>query len=192
MKILKILFIVLILIVAIIVVIGLFLPSDITVERTITINTTPLQIFPQINNLPNWSKWTVWAQMDTNMTNIYEGSEAGEGSIYKWSGNEEVGSGMITITKSDSSEGIWYDMSMEEGQFQSKGYITYEPEEDQTSVTWGYQADAGGNIIFKYVMVFFKPYVEHDFDMGLQGLKNLVESDSTMHQVEADSINEGY
>jgi hypothetical protein len=192
MKVLKILFIILVLIIAVIIVIGLFLPSEITVERTLTINAPPLQIYPQINNLHNWSKWTVWAQMDTNMTNIYEGLEAGEGSIYKWSGNEDVGSGIITITKSDSNEGIWYDMSMEEGQFQSKGYITYEPEEDQTSVTWGYHADAGGNIIFKYVMVFFKPYIKHDFDKGLQGLKNLVESDSTMHQVEADSINEGY
>lgn len=192
MKVLKILFIILILIIAIIIVIGLFLPSEISVERTVTINAPPSQIFNQINNFRNWSNWTAWAKKDTNMTNTYEGSETGEGSIYKWSGNENVGNGILTMTKSDSNQGIWYNMSMEDGQFQSKGYITYEPMGDQTNVKWGYQANAGSNILFKYVMVFFKPYIEHDFDEGLQGLKSLVESDSTMHQIEADSINENY
>lgn len=188
MKALKIFLGILVLIIAIIIVIGLFLPSEITIERTTAINATPSQIFPQLNDFRNWSKWTAWAKKDSNMTNIYEGSEAGEGSIYKWSGNEDVGSGLLTMTKSDSNQGVWYDMSMEDGQFQSKGYITYELEGDQTNVHWGYQADTGGNIIFKYVMVFFKPYIQHDFDEGLQGLKKLVEPDSISDQTEADSI----
>lgn len=192
MKVLKILFGILILIVAVIIVIGLFLPSEINVERTITINAKPVKIFTQINNFRNWSKWTAWAKKDTNMVNTYEGPETGEGSIYKWSGNEQVGSGVLTITKSDSTQGVWYDMSMEDGKFQSKGYITYKPSGDQTNVTWGYEASTGGNILIKYVMAFFKPYIVHDYDEGLQGLKNLVESDSTMHQEEADSINENY
>ena len=188
MKVLKILFIILVLIIAIIIVIGLFLPSEINVQRTIVISSTPTQIFPQINKFRNWSNWTAWAKKDTNMTNTFEGPVTGEGSIYKWSGNENVGNGMLTMTKSDSNQGIWYDMSMEDGQFQSKGYLTYEPVEDQTNVTWGYEADAGSNILMKYVMVFFKPYIQHDYDEGLQGLKKLVESDSVSNQTKTDSI----
>lgn len=178
MKALKILLGVLVLIALIIIIIGLFLPSEIDVERSINVNAAPTVIYPQINNFRNWSKWTVWAKRDSNITNIFEGPEEGEGSIYKWSGNEQVGSGILKITKSDSNHGVWYDMAMDDGKFLSKGSITYEPNGDSTRVTWGYQAQTGANIIFKYVMVFFKPYIEHDFDAGLKGLKQVVESDS--------------
>ena len=80
------------------------------------------------------------------------------------------------------------DMTMEDGQFQSKGYITYQSKGDSIDVIWGYHADIGGNIILKYVMVFFKPYIEHDFDEGLQGLQKLVEFDSISEPTEVDSI----
>jgi hypothetical protein len=180
MKALKIILGVLTLIVMVIIIIGLFLPSELTVSRTTTINAPYSSIHAQVNNFRNWSNWTAWAKQDTNITNTYEGPETGAGSIYKWSGNEALGKGMITMTQSDTGKGVWYDMSMEDGQFLSKGSITYDSMGDSTMVTWSYQADTGGNIIFKFVMVFFKPYIEHDFDEGLQGLKILVESDSSL------------
>jgi len=191
MKALKIILGVIAIILMVIIIIGLFLPSEVNVERSVTIHAQPSDIHPYVNDFRNWSGWTAWAKRDTNITNIYEGPETGAGSIYKWSGNEEAGSGMLTMTKSDSNQGIWYDMSMEDGQFLSKGSISYKPKGDSTAVTWSYQAEAGGNIIFKYVMVFFKPYIEHDFDVGLRDLKKLVESDSGASDstaVEPDSI----
>jgi hypothetical protein len=190
MKALKIIFGVLVVIVMIIVVIGLFLPSKLSVKRSITIDAQSPDIYPYVSDFRKWSEWTTRAKKDTNITNIYEGAEVGAGSIYKWSGNEEVGSGILKMTESDSSQGIWYDMSMEEGQFQSQGSITYEPTEDSTEVTWSYQSDVGGNIILKYVMVFFKPYIEHDFDEGLDGLKSLVESDTTIAEPDSILVNE--
>jgi hypothetical protein len=194
MKALKITLGVLAIIFVVIIIIGLFLPSEINAEGSVTIHAQPSDIHPYVNDFRNWSKWTAWAKRDTNITNTYEGSAAGVGSIYKWSGNEEVGRGMLTMTRSDSNQGIWYDMSMEDGQFLSKGSITYNPTGDSTAVTWGYQAEVGGNIIFKYVMVFFKPYIEHDFDVGLRDLKELVESgsvasDSTLAKPDSLSIN---
>lgn len=188
MKALKITLGVLVVIIMVIIIIGLFLPSEVIVERSVTIHGQPSGIHPYVDDFRNWSGWTAWAKKDTNITNTYEGPETGAGSIYKWSGNEEVGSGMLTMTKSDSNQGVWYDMSMEDGQFLSKGSITYKPIGDSTAVTWGYQADVGGNIIFKYVMVFFKPYIEHDFDEGLQGLKELAESDSALAEPDTMSV----
>ena len=185
MKALKVILGVLVFIVLAFIILGLFLPSEINVERSVTINATPAEIHPYVNNFRKWSDWTAWAKKDTNLTNTYEGSESGVGSVYKWSGNEDVGNGMITMTKSDTSQGIRYDMSMEDGQFLSKGSIVYSPVEDSTAVTWSYQADIGGNIIFKYAMVFIKPYIEHDFDEGLQRLKTLVESGSTAVQLDS-------
>lgn len=185
MKALKITIAILVIISLIVIVIGFFLPPKIEVERSIAIHAKPADIHPYINDMREWAKWTAWAKRDTNMTNVFEGSESGEGSIYKWSGNDEVGTGVVKITRTDSNQGVWYDMSMEEGQFQLQGSITYQPVGDSTNVVWAYQSDTGGNIIFKYVMVFFKPYIEHDFDEGLRGLKKLVESDSI--SIEPDS-----
>lgn len=179
MKAIKIILGVFVLIAMVIIIIGLFLPSQLNVARTIIINAPDSLIHPLVNNFRNWSNWTAWAKQDMNMVSTYEGPETGAGSIYKWSGNEAVGKGIITMTQSDTHKGVWYDMSMEDGKFLSKGSITYDPMGDSTEVTWSYQADTGGNLIFKYVMVFFKPYIEHDFDAGLQGLKILVESDSS-------------
>lgn len=185
MKALKIIILILAVIFMTVIVIGLFLPPIIEVERSITVNAEPNHIHPYIEDFRNWSKWSAWAKKDNSMTNIYEGPESGEGSVYRWAGDEEVGTGMLKMTRSDSSQGIWYDMFMEDGQMQSEGSIAYQPTGDSTEVTWTYRSDIGGNIIFKYVMVFFKPYIEHDFDEGLRGLKKLVESDSVT--VEPDS-----
>lgn len=178
MKALKIIFGILILLIIAFFMIGLFLPSEIAVERSIDIQAQPTDIHPYLNDFRNWQKWSAWAKRDTNLTSIYEGAPSGEGSVYKWSGNAEAGSGVLRITRSDSSEGVWYDMSMNEGQFQSEGAITYEPLGDSTRVVWSYHSDVGGNILYKYVMVFFKPYIEHDFDEGLWGLKELVEAEA--------------
>lgn len=191
MKALKITTAILVIIFLIVIVIGLFLPPKIKVERSITINAQPSDIHPYVNDMREWPKWTAWAKRDTTMTNIFEGSVSGEGSVYKWSGNDEVGSGVMKITRSDSNQGIWYDMSMEDGQFQSQGSITYQHTGDSTKVDWAYQPDIGGNIIYKYVMVFFKPYIEQDFDEGLQGLKKVVEADTTNIEPDSTMGNDG-
>ena len=57
-------------------------------------------MFAQVNDFRNWEAWSPWAKLDPAPKNSFEGAPAGKGAIFKWSGNNEVGEGSMTVTES--------------------------------------------------------------------------------------------
>lgn len=79
-------------------------PADFRVTRTTTINAPAPAVFPHVNNFQKWFDWSPWERLDPNMQRIYDGSSEGEGAVYSWVGNKDVGEGRMTITESKSNE----------------------------------------------------------------------------------------
>lgn len=79
-------------------------PSDFRVARTATISAPPPAVFAQVNDFHKWEAWSPWAKLDPAAKNSFEGPAAGRGAIFKWSGNNEVGEGSMTITESRPSD----------------------------------------------------------------------------------------
>ncbi|MGD1920944.1 MAG: hypothetical protein ACFCAD_19930, partial [Pleurocapsa sp.] len=48
----------------VVVIVGLVLPSQVHVERKITINSRPQKIYPLIANFKQWHRWSPWAKID--------------------------------------------------------------------------------------------------------------------------------
>jgi effector-binding domain-containing protein len=70
--------------------------------------------------------------MDTTMEKSYEGPEAGVGAIYRWSGNDSVGTGVLEITESVPHEYI-------------KSTLTFTaPWESESTVEWDFVETDGG------------------------------------------------
>ncbi len=156
------------------VVVGLVLPSEYKVERSIRIQAPPERIFTEINDLKNWPKWTMWSERDPNMKIEYEGAETGVTAKNKWD-SESQGSGEMTITESVPGELIRYDLVFADFDMSSVGTMRLEKEDGGTRVTWSDEGTFGANPIYKYFGLFLDGMIGPDFEGGLKNLKVLCE-----------------
>ena len=69
-------------------------PADFSVQRSTTIAAPPATVFGLVNDFHQWDKWSPWAKLDPAMKTTFEGPASGEGAIYTWSGNSDVGEGL--------------------------------------------------------------------------------------------------
>lgn len=107
-------------------------PTEYEVSREIIIEAPAPLVFDQVNIHKNRDAWSPWEAMDPNMTKTYEGPESGAGAIYKWTGNDSVGTGSLTILESDPSTYI-------------KSELTFTaPWESTSTIEWHFEEVEGG------------------------------------------------
>ena len=152
-------------------------PNDYRVERSKIMAAPPDVIFAQINNLQKWNDWSPWAKMDPNAKNSFSGPESGEGAVFGWSGNDKIGEGKMTITKSRPSEHVEYQLEFVKPMKDTgMSEFVLKPEGDRTKVTWAmfgtYQ-----NFFQKAMctMMNMDAMLGPQFEAGLTSLKNIVE-----------------
>ena len=154
------------------VVVGLLLPSEYSVERSVTIGADPERIHGFVGDLERWPEWTPWLDMDPTIQTVYGENTSGVGASQSWSG--ESGSGELTITGWDVDTGVLYDMSFDEGKYMSVGSISYEQVAGGTKVTWSMEGESKG-IITRYFGVLMDAMVGPAFEDGLGKLKTRAE-----------------
>ena len=85
-------------------------PDDFTISRTTTMAAAPERIFAEVNDFHRWDAWSPWAKLDPNMNTEIKGPESGKGSVYSWTGDQEVGEGSMTIIESTSPNLVKIDL----------------------------------------------------------------------------------
>jgi hypothetical protein len=174
MRVLKIIGVTLGVLIVLFFIIGMFLPSEVHIKRSLLIPASSEVVFNEVNDLRKWKEWSPWYEMDPNMEITYEGFLMGEGASYSWE-SEVLGDGKLTITESHPNQYIATDMHfMEQGT--AMGYYRFESVEDGTLVTWGIETDMGNNPFSKYMGLLMDDMVGDDFEKGLQNLKTHVEN----------------
>ena len=147
------------------------------VQRTITINAEPAQVYDRIVDLRKWQSWSPWERMDPNMTKSYTGPDSGVGASYSWSGNRKVGQGNMTITDVAEPGRVTLDLHfLKPFKARNETAFSLEPAGDGTRVTW--TMTGRHNILSRIMGVFMSmdKMVGKDFEMGLAQLKQDVES----------------
>jgi uncharacterized protein YndB with AHSA1/START domain len=81
-------------------------PDTFRVERSAIINAPPENIFPLINDFRKWEPWSPWEKVDPALKRSYSGAASGEGAVYEWSGNKNIGQGQMEIVESSPSSKI--------------------------------------------------------------------------------------
>src|SRR5438105_10606226 len=79
-------------------------PSEFRITRSTKISAPPPAVFEHVNDFHNWDAWSPWAKLDPEAKNSFEGASAGEGAIFRWSGNDKIGEGSMTLIESRESE----------------------------------------------------------------------------------------
>lgn len=149
-------------------IIPVFLPSSTTVVRSITVNQRPDSTFAYLSDFNNFKEWSPWQGMDPAMTTQIEGS--GVGSVYSWKGNDQVGSGSMTITNLVPNQSVSIDLKFVapwESQAVTKWSV--EPADSGSKISW----EITQNLSYKerYFGLMMDGMLGKDFEKGLSNLK---------------------
>lgn len=153
---------------------GFALPDTYRVERSITIDAEPDEIYPWLVDMHQWEKWGVWFQKDPNIIVSYSGANKAIGATSSWRG-EGAGSGSIEIIALVHLKQVVYEVKFHEPERTSTGEFALKKTNVGTVVVWTDQGRIGNNPIDRYLVMFAEKQMSEDFELGLDNLKTLVE-----------------
>ena len=172
-----------ILIALVIVVLGLAVvitlqPATFRVTRTATIAAAPADVFALVNDFHNWDAWSPWAKLDPAMKTTYAGSTSGQGAVYSWVGNSDVGEGSMTITDSQPASRVKIKLEFIKP-FASTADNLFEFAQAAagTTVTWTMSGD--NDFLSKAFSLFMggmDKMIGPDFEKGLAQMKTAAEA----------------
>lgn len=161
--------------IAIVLIIAAFKPNEFQISRTATIAAPAPEVFSQVNDFHKMEAWSPWLEPDPTAKTTFDGAPAGEGAIYGWSGNNDVGEGRMTIVESRPNEFIRIKMDfIRPFANTAETVFLFRPEGDQTVVT---QTMSGKNKFFGKVMCLFMnmdKMIGSQFDKGFAKMNTLV------------------
>jgi uncharacterized protein YndB with AHSA1/START domain len=176
MKILKGLFVFLVGLVLLFVVIGLFLPQQVHVERSITTTASPATVFGLVDGFRRFNEWSPWARIDPATKYTFSGPDTGVGARMEWSSaHPDVGSGSqeVIAVEPDHRVTSRLDFGMDNP---TTSTILLEPQGTGTRVTWSLDSDFSGSLIGRYFGLALDRMVGPDYEKGLAQLQAVAES----------------
>ena len=153
-------------------------PATFRVSRTATIAAAPADVFALVNDFHNWDAWSPWAKLDPAIKTTYAGSTSGQGAMYSWVGNSDVGEGSMTITDSQPASRVNIKLEFIKP-FPSiaDNLFEFAPAATGTTVTWTMSGD--NNFLSKAFCLFMggmDKMIGPDFEKGLAQMKAAAEA----------------
>lgn len=151
-------------------------PDTFRVERSTTIKAPPEKVYALINDFHRWTTWSPYEKKDPDMKRTHSGAASGQGAIYEWDGDKNVGKGRMEITESAPASRIVIKLDfLAPFEAHNTAEFTLQPQGDATQVTWTMYGPA--NYMSKLMSVFFSmdKMVGDDFAIGLANLKAAAE-----------------
>lgn len=175
MRILKNLFIAVIGLIAVLLVGSLFVPATQHVERKVSIDASPAELFALLNGFREFNRWSPWADIDPNTSYAYTGPDSGVGARMEWSSEDpNVGAGVQEIVASTPNELIEVELRFD-SQVARSAY-ELRPAGNGTEVVWSFDADFGANPIGRYMGLMMDKLIGPDYEKGLGRLKSIAET----------------
>ena len=170
---------------AVVAVVGGFLiyaatrPDSFRVERTATINAPPERIFPLINDFQRWGAWSPFEKKDPGMKRTMSGVSSGEGAVYEWDGNKEIGQGRMEIVESVPPSRVTLTLDFTRP-FEAHNIVdfTLEPRGNSTQVTWAIHGPSPFISKVMGIVLNMDKMIGKDFEAGLAALKTVSEQQS--------------
>jgi len=151
-------------------------PDTFLVQRATSIKAPPEKIFPLINDFHAWAAWSPYEKRDPAMKRTFSGPEAGEGAIYEWDGNAEVGKGRMEITKASPPSKVVIKLDfMKPFEGRNTAEFTIDPSASGANVTWAMTGRAAFMVKLLQVFMDFDKTAGKDFETGLANLKAAAE-----------------
>jgi Polyketide cyclase / dehydrase and lipid transport len=162
--------------VAIVLVLAATKPNTFRVTRAASIKAPAERLFPLINDFHRWTSWSPYETRDPAMKRSYDGAASGEGAVYAWDGNKNVGAGRMEILDAQAPSKVVIKLDFfRPFEGHNTAEFTMLPQGDATNVTWTMYGPAA--FMSKVMQVFMNldHMIGKDFEVGLANLKTLAE-----------------
>lgn len=153
-------------------------PDAIHVERTETIQARPVDVYPHLSDLKRFTAWSPWSGMDPNQKVEYTAQTEGLGAKYSWSGNDQVGTGSMEITKASPDHVVMRLIFVAPWQSESDAGFRIVDQGEQVAVTWTYDQQADFSAKLMGVFINMDDMLGADYERGLRSLKATAEADA--------------
>ena len=174
MKLLKWLLAVLVVLGAVLVGGGLLLPANSHLQRSITIDRPPAEVFAILDSFQRFNEWSPWFDLDPAAKYTYSGPVAGVGAKMAWAGNSAIGSGSQEIIESRPGERIVN--ALDFGGSQATAGYRLVAEGGGSRVTWSMDSAHGYNPVNRWFgAVLLDDVIGKDYEKGLAKLKAVLE-----------------
>jgi hypothetical protein len=151
-------------------VIGLLLSGRWEAERTVHISASPEAVLPYLDSLALWDEWTVWSEVESDLS----GPGRGSGARRTWD-DPRYGRGAFELVDS-SPRGVTYHVEVEEGALTVDGALELSREGGGTAVRWTERGDFGRNPLLGYVARTMGRSQGAELERSLERLKSIVEA----------------
>ena len=146
-------------------------PDIFSVRREIDIKAPPEAIFSLISDFHRWGAWSPWENKDPAMRRSFSGAASGEGAVYGWEGNRNVGSGRMEIMDTVVPSKIVIKLDfIKPFEGHNVAVFALVPQGSATRVTW--TMDGPTPFVSKVMQVFVSmdALIGKDFEAGLSNL----------------------
>src|SRR6478752_3223028 len=162
--------------IAVILILAAAKPDRFGIQRATTVKAPPEKIFPLINDFHQWGSWSPYENKDPAMKRSYSGATSGNGAVYAWEGNNNVGSGRMEILDSSAPSKIVIKLDFfKPFEGHNTAEFTMLPQGDATHVTWLMHGPAPFMSRVMQVFINFDNMIGKDFEVGLANLKKSAE-----------------
>ncbi len=151
-------------------------PDSMAITRSIKIAAPPSAVYAQLNDFHKWEDWSPWAKMDPNAKNTFEGPESGEGAMFSWAGNDQVGEGKMTIIEVKPDEFIKMKLEFKKPmECTNLTEFVLKPAGDQTELVWTMSGKSPFVAKAMTLVMDMDKMVGDDFEKGLAAIKSIAE-----------------
>ncbi|MFT3925545.1 MAG: SRPBCC family protein [Myxococcales bacterium] len=149
-------------------------PDNFSISRRALLKASPEALFPLVNDFHRWTTWSPWEKFDPNLQRTYAGPELGVGASYEWSGNNQAGSGKMTIQESTPNQRIIIELVFTKPMAATnRTEFLFTPKDGGTEVSW---TMSGTNSFVKKLFLVFidmEKFVGPQFEEGLKSLERV-------------------
>lgn len=153
-------------------VIGLVLPGRWEAQRSVHIDAEPADVFTYVDSLALWDEWTVWSEVESELS----GPGRGTGARRSWD-DPRYGRGVFELTDSSPGTAVRYRVEVEEGALTVDGVLELAPEDGGTAVHWTERGDFGRNPLLGYVARTMGRSQGAELERSLERLKAILENE---------------
>ena len=151
-------------------------PNSFSVQRATSIKAPAEKIFPLINDFHQWGTWSPYETKDPAMKRTFSGAASGNGAVYAWDGNNNVGSGRMEILDASAPSKIVIKLDFfKPFEGHNTAEFTMLPQGDATTLTWRMHGPAPFMSKLMQVFMNLDRMIGKDFEVGLASLKQLTE-----------------
>lgn len=154
-----------------IIVIGLLLPQQYQVSKSVKINAKKSEIAPYVSDFAKWQTWSPWEKLDPSIKFSVAKPSSGLGAHQFWQGR--WGDGEMTITSISESE-INFNILFNDEHIAS-GTIRFSPQQAHTDIFCEIKGEITTPLIGGYLAILNQYILTNTAELGLNNLRTTVQ-----------------